>query len=150
MIQGKGVKEMSAEDHAAVIRTLFNAFNEGDVDRCATLATEDFELVDVASGQTFHGPGGLQQWLQSFLMAGPDAKTSILTTITEGEWVATEHIGRFTHTGPLLTPAGEIPPTGRRVELQIAEVYRMREGKIALLHAYYDVATMLRQLGLMP
>jgi ketosteroid isomerase-like protein len=64
--------------------------------------------------------------------------------------VATEHIGRFTHTGPLLTPAGEIPPTGRRVELQIAEVYRMREGKIALLHAYYDVATMLRQPGLMP
>jgi len=27
------------------------------------------------------------------------------------------------HTGPLATPTGTIPPTGRRVELQMAEVY---------------------------
>ena len=150
MIQGKEVKEMSAENHAVVIRSLFNAFNEGDVGRGAALVTQDFELIDVAIGQTFHGPDGLRQWLQSFLTAGPDAKTRILTTIVEGEWVATEHIGTLTHTGPLLTPAGEIAPTGRRVELQIAEIYQMKDGKIALLRAYYDVATMMRQLGLMP
>jgi limonene-1,2-epoxide hydrolase len=28
-------------------------------------------------------------------------------------------------------------------------VYQMKDGKLALLRAYYDVATMLRQLGLM-
>ena len=55
--------------------------------------------------------------------------------------MATEHIGRFTHTGPLLTPGGEIAPTGRRVELQIAESYQMKDGKINLLRAYYDLAT---------
>ncbi|NKX55613.1 ester cyclase [Arthrobacter sp. E918] len=97
---------MPAEDHAAVIRSLFDAFNEGDVGRCATLVTADFELRDMPTGQTFHGPSGLQQWLQVFLTAGPDAKTSILTTIVEGDWAATEHVGRSTHTGPLLTPPG--------------------------------------------
>lgn len=61
-----------------------------------------------------------------------------------------EHIGRFTHTGPLLTPVGEFPPTGKQTELQIAEIYRMKNGKIALLHAYYDPATLMRQLGLTP
>jgi predicted ester cyclase len=150
MGERKEVKDMPSEDHVTVIRTLFNAFNEGDFERCVALATEEFELVDMAAGQTFHGPGGLRQWLQGFLVAGPDAKTSILTTIVEGDWVATEHIGRFTHMGPLLTPAGEIAPTGRRVELQLAEIYQMKGGKIALLRAYYDVATMLRQLVLMP
>ncbi|MGZ3616171.1 MAG: ester cyclase [Ktedonobacteraceae bacterium] len=40
--------------------------------------------------------------------------------------------------------------TGRRVELQIAEFYQMKEGKIQKLRAYYDAATMMRQLGLMP
>jgi hypothetical protein len=64
-------------------------------------------------------------------------------------WVASEHIGSFTNTAPLQSPAGEIPPTGRRAELQIAEVYQMKDGKLALLRAYYDVATMLRQLGVM-
>ncbi|WP_281356135.1 ester cyclase [Arthrobacter mobilis] len=47
-------------------------------------------------------------------------------------------------------PAGEIPPTGRHIELQIAEVYQFKDGKISLLRAYYDLATLMRQLGLGP
>lgn len=140
---------MSAEDHVAVIRTLFDAFNARDFDRCAALVSEDFELVDVAAGLTLHGPNGLLQWFQGFLTAFPDARAEPFNMIAAGDWVASEHIGRNTHTGPLQSPAGEIPPTGRRVELQIAEVYQMKDGKLALLRAYYDMATMLRQLGLM-
>ncbi len=117
---------MSEKDHAAVIRSLFNAFNEGDVERCIALITEDFELVDVPMGQSFHGAEGLRQWLQSFLVAGPDANARVTNMIVEGDWVASEHVGTLTHTGPLLTPAGEIPPTGRRVELQFAEIYQGR------------------------
>ena len=141
---------MSTGDHATVIHALFDTFNKGDLAGAASLVTQDFELVDVAAGMTFHGPDGLLQWFLVFLTAGPDARTEVLTTIVEGDWVATEHIGRFTNTGPLLTPAGEIAPTGKRVELQIAEIYHMKDEKISLLRAYYDVATMMRQLGLMP
>jgi len=141
---------MSKEDHATVIQALFDAFNKGDLASAASLVTQDFELVDVPAGYTFHGSDGLLQWFQGFLTAGPDAKTEIFNTIVEDDWVATEHIGRFTHTGPLVTPGGEIAPTGRRVELQIAEIYQMKNGKIRLLGAYYDAATMMRELGLMP
>jgi len=141
---------MSKEDHATVIQALFDAFNKGDLVSAASLVTQDFELIDVPAGYTFHGSDGLLQWFQGFLTAGPDAKTEIFNTIVEDDWVATEHIGRFTHTGPLVTPGGEIPPTGRRVEIQIAEFYQMKDGKIRSLRAYYDSATMMRQLGLMP
>ena len=141
---------MSREDHATVIHSLFDAFNTRDLTRAASLVTPDLDLVDVAAGYTFHGSEGLLQWFGGFLTAGPDAKAEIVTTIVAGDWVATEHIGSFTHTGPLLTPGGEIAPTGRRVELQIAEFYQMKEGKISLLRAYYDAATMMRQLGLLP
>ena len=141
---------MSKEDHATVIQALFDAFNKGDLVSAASLVTQDFELIDVPAGYTFHGSDGLLQWFQGFLTAGPDAKTEIFNTIVEDDWVATEHIGRFTHTGPLVTPGGEIPPTGRRVEIQIAEFYQMKDGKIRSLRAYYDAATMMRQLGLMP
>jgi steroid delta-isomerase-like uncharacterized protein len=141
---------MTTEDQVAVIRTLFDAFNARDFDRCAALVTADFELIDVAAGLTLHGPAGLLQWFQGFVSAGPDARAEPFNLIAAGDWVASEHIGRFTHTGPLPTPTGEIPPTGRRVELQFAEVYQLKDGKLALLRAYYDVATMLRQLALMP
>ena len=34
--------------------------------------------------------------------------------------------------------------------MRIAEFYEVRDGKIATLYAYYDSATMMRQLGLLP
>jgi steroid delta-isomerase-like uncharacterized protein len=139
-----------SENANVVIQTLFETFNQREFERAAALVTQDFELEDLAFGMTLHGPAGLLQWFHGFLTAGPDAKAQLLRTMGSGEWIASEHIGRFTQTGPLVTPAGEIPPTGRSVEFRFAEVYQIKNGKIALLRAYYDGATIMRQLGLMP
>ncbi len=142
---------MEAKDNAAVVRDLFDAFNNHDLDRATTMVTEDFELVDFAAGgQTFRGPKGLREWLQTFLTALPDAKTELINVVAADEWVFSEHVGRGTHTGPLVGPSGELPPTGRAVELRIGEVFRIEDGKIALMRAYYDGATMMRQLGVFP
>jgi steroid delta-isomerase-like uncharacterized protein len=139
-----------SENANVVIQSLFDYFNEREFEHAATLVTEDFELEDLAFGMTLHGPAGLIQWFQGFATAGPDAKAQLLRTMGSGEWIASEHVGRFTQTGPLVTPAGEVPPTGRSVEIRFAEVYQIKHGKIALLRAYYDGATIMRQLGLMP
>ena len=141
---------MAGQGAATVIREIFDAFNRRDLEGATALVADDFELVDVGAGLTLHGRDALRQWFEGFLTAGPDARAELKTLVVAGEWAASEHVGSFTHTGPLLSPSGEIPPTGRQVELQIAEVYHVRDGKVALLRAYYDVATMLQQLGLMP
>jgi steroid delta-isomerase-like uncharacterized protein len=138
------------ENADAVIQTLFDTFNQREFGQAAALVTQDFELQDLALGMTLHGPAGLTQWFQGFVTAGPDARAQLLRTMGAGEWIASEHVGRFTHTGPLVTPSGEFPPTGRSVEIRFAEVYQIKDGKIALLRAYYDGATLMRQLGLMP
>ena len=52
-------------------------------------------------------------------------------------------------TGPLQTPAGTIPATGKTLQLRFAEVFEMRDGKIKTTRAYWDTATLMRQLGLM-
>jgi steroid delta-isomerase-like uncharacterized protein len=138
------------DDNAALVTSLFDAFNDGDLSRATALVSDDFELVDVSAGQTFRGREGCRQWLELFRTALPDARTEIVNLISDGARVASEHIGRGTHTGPFVTPAGTIPPTQRAVELRIGEFYEMHEGKIAKLRAYYDSATMMRQLGLLP
>ena len=130
---------MANEDDIALVRSLFERFNAGDLDGAAALATDDFELVDMAAGQTFTGPAGLREWLATFRTALPDATTEIVHVIADGGRVAFEHVGRGTHDGPLATPSGEIPPTGE-----------VRDGRLARMTAYYDSATLLRQLGLMP
>jgi steroid delta-isomerase-like uncharacterized protein len=133
-----------------LVRELFEAFNDGDLDRAAALVSDDFELTDVAAGQPFHGPEGCRQWLGTFLTALPDARTELVNLFSDGSRVATEHVGRGTHSGPLATPAGTIPATGRTVELRFAELYEVRDGKLARMTAYYDSGTLMRQLGLLP
>ncbi len=130
----------------AIVRSLFEAFNDGDLDRAVSTAGDDLEFVDVAAGQTFRGGTGLRQWLQTFLTALPDSRTELVSIFCEGTHVATEHIGRGTQTGPFVTPAGTIPATGRPVELRVAELYEISDGKIVRMSAYYDSATLMRQL----
>jgi steroid delta-isomerase-like uncharacterized protein len=143
---------MEAHDNTALVRNLFDAFNDHDLDQVAAMVSEDFELVDFAAeGQVFRGPQGILQWLRIFLTALPDAKTELTNVVADGEnWVFTEFVGRGTHTGPLVGPAGTVPPTGRSIEFPVGELMRIEEGKFALVHAYYDGATLLRQLGVFP
>lgn len=140
---------MATLNAVSVIQDMFAAFNRKDVAHAASLVTADFELQDIPTGMTFRGPEGFAQWLHTFLTAGPDAHADVKHIVEAGEWVASEHVGTFTHTGPLMTPAGEIPPTGRHVELGFGEFYKVKDGKLTEMRAYYDVATMLRQLGLL-
>ena len=57
-----------------------------------------------------------------------------------------------THTGPLETPTGdEVPPTNKRVDLKGGAFVRLNErGEIVEERRYYDVGTILRQLGIVP
>ena len=44
-------------------------------------------------------------------------------------------------------PAGDLPATQRPFELKFAEVFQLRDGKIALMRAYWDINTLIRQLS---
>jgi predicted ester cyclase len=61
-----------------------------------------------------------------------------------------EFIGRGTHTGPLTGPAGTIPPTGRRIEFPLCDVWKVRDGRFAGNRCYYDLLGLLGQLGVIP
>ena len=98
-----------AADNIAVVRSLFDAFDQGDLDRAVGLVTDDFELVDIPSGAALHGPEGRREWLGTFRTALPDARTEIVNAFAEEDRVATGHVGRGTHTGPFVTPGGTIP-----------------------------------------
>jgi steroid delta-isomerase-like uncharacterized protein len=140
---------MSLEQNVATVRAVYEGFNTGNVPLLMSLVTEDFELVDMALGMSWHGLAGWGEWLQNWAVSLPDAKTYVDCLIAQDDMVATEHTGTGTHMGTLQTPAGPIPATGKSVKLQFSEVFIMRDGKIKTMRAYWDTATLMRQLGLM-
>ena len=44
-------------------------------------------------------------------------------------------------------PKGDIQPTGKRGELHLCEVFRVRGGKIVEGRSYFDRLSLLEQLG---
>jgi steroid delta-isomerase-like uncharacterized protein len=141
---------MSNEQNVSTVRAIFSGFNTGDVPLLLSLVTDDFELQDIALGVSWHGKQGWGEWLQNWAVAMPDAQTRLDTVIAQGDIVVSEHTGGGLHTGPLNTPMGVIPPTGKKISLTFAEVYEMRDGKIKIMRAYWDTATLMRQVGLQP
>ncbi|HKP52984.1 MAG TPA: ester cyclase [Chloroflexia bacterium] len=142
---------MTLQDNAQVVLDLYEAFNKREIAHAAsTLIADSVEWVSVPFGTTFHGPEGYRQFVEGWATAMPDSTVDVTRVIVNGDSVVTEFTGRGTHTGPFITPAGEIPPTGRQVELQFCEVLQLRDGKVARGHSYFDSTTVLRQLGLIP
>jgi steroid delta-isomerase-like uncharacterized protein len=141
---------MPAQDNAAFARRLYDAFNRGDLEGAATQATEDVEIDLVPFGMTFRGRQEFRDgFMGGFKRAFPDLTVTVANQVAAEDQVVNECTWRGTHTGPLASPGGEIPPTGRAVEgARFCEVWRIRDGRLARLVNYQDAATWMRQLGL--
>jgi len=140
---------MSREQSIQTVRSVYEMFNNKDMNGLMSLVTDDFELIDMALGMTWRGKAGWKEWLEAWAISLPDAKTRVDSLAADGDLIFTEHTGMGTHTGPLQTPGGVIPPTGKAIKLQFAEAFTMRNDKIRQMKAYWDSATLMRQLGLM-
>ena len=61
-----------------------------------------------------------------------------------------EMVFRFTHTLEMQWMLPGVAPTGNRVEMPLVVIVHFRDGKLAHEHIYWDQASVLVQLGLLP
>jgi steroid delta-isomerase-like uncharacterized protein len=129
------------------------AISKHDLDAHGKLYASDAVAFDPMYPQPLRGRDAIRKDTEIFLRAFPDMRFEALTVIEKDERTGSAEIRLTgTHTGPLQSPTGEeIPPTKKRVELKGAVFARLNErGEIVEERRYYDVGTMLRQLGLVP
>jgi steroid delta-isomerase-like uncharacterized protein len=146
---------MTAQENVALARSQLDLFNSHRsdpawLDKAVASLADDFEQMDVPSGRTVRGPDGFRQLNLFFAEGFPDSATEITNVFATEDQVVVEFTGRGTNTGPLHMPTGDLPPTGRHADLRFCNVSKIRNGKIVSSHVYYDLMTMLQQLGLVP
>ena len=84
-----------------------------------------------------------------FARAFPDARYTLSWGIESGSSVALEGVYSATHTGTLRMPDGtELAAAGRPVNVPFVTLFDVEGDKIASHRAYWDVATVMTQLGL--
>ena len=104
----------------------------------------------VAPGAQASGRDEVLGFLGVFQEAFPDLRLEIEQLVSDGAAAAAEGTLTGTHDGVLHTPGGDIPPTGRRVELRWAAVYATDGETLKSEHLFFDQMDFLGQLGLLP
>jgi predicted ester cyclase len=84
---------------------------------------------------------------RTFAQAFADAQVEPVRAFSEGDLLCPQVRFRGTHTGPLRTPDGDRPPTGRTVEFPYCIVARFDHSLVVELDEYLDQLAMLQQLG---
>jgi steroid delta-isomerase-like uncharacterized protein len=139
-----------SEANADLLRAVADAFNAREWNRAGELMSDDVEFEDVAAGVILRGADGFVSYAQSWAGAFPDMRIETLAVFADETFVAGEFRGSGTHQGTLPTPAGDIPPTGRRFEERFVFFCDAADGKLTAIRDYYNAMSMMTQLGLMP
>ena len=136
------------ERYRSVLERYIERYNAGDLDGVMDLYAED--STQLMPDGTFEGRSVIRDRLVKELAAFSNIAHRYISYVEEGDAFADEWVFEGTHTGPLQLPdGGELPATGKRVEVRGMELVRMRDGKIVVDNVYYDNVAVAAQLGLL-
>jgi steroid delta-isomerase-like uncharacterized protein len=142
------IKGGPLSDQQKIVQQFYDSFGDGDLDRATAVFADEVRMTDPELG-TVEGLRALRDYLDGLKGPLPDAGAIVERMFEAGDTVIVE--GRFTgtNTGPLSGPEGELPPSGRKVDLAFADFSRLSDGRIVEYRTYYDQVGLLTQLGLM-
>jgi steroid delta-isomerase-like uncharacterized protein len=124
------------------------AYNAKNWDELARTITSDAVYDEVANRRTARGSSDVITVYKAWAEAMPDSNGTIESVHTSGNTVILELTWRGTHTGPLHTPGGDLPATGNTFEVRACMIVDVSDGKARAMRQYFDMATMMAQLGI--
>ncbi len=137
---------MSIEQNKTIVRRLYdevlNQENKAVIDQ---IFAADVTIHDPFTGTT-HGADSFRQLLGMFDTAFPGHRVTVAKMVAEDDYVSVLHTHLATHTGPFMG----LPGTGKQVEVEGLELFRLRNGRIVEFWRKDDNVSLLVQLGILP
>jgi steroid delta-isomerase-like uncharacterized protein len=133
-------------DVTQAVRDLVAAWNDHDTDRAVSFYAHDVAMYDVGDGKPQIGHEGFIRMFAGLLRAFPDAQFVEEQLIVQGERAALFWTLEGTHQGRLMN----IPATGRPVRAKGVSYFEFRDDKVVRIDRIWDVAGVLRTIGLLP
>lgn len=131
----------------AVVERGLKAFNAHDLEAVARDSAPDIELT-APGGIKLQGTQAVKEYNQNWIKAFPDARIENKKLIAQGNTVVVEGVFSGTHAGPLKTPMGEVPPTGRKLKGEFIQVFEIDRGLVKRNYLMYDQVEVMTQLGM--
>ena len=119
-----------------------SAWSTHDPDKVISFYTDDAVYEDVAFGEVNHGKTELRKFAAELFEEVPDIKLEVTSSSTYNGRGYVEWIFSGTDKG--------IYKTGKKFSVRGASVFEMRGGKCASNKDYYNAATIMQQVGVLP
>jgi steroid delta-isomerase-like uncharacterized protein len=130
-------------------KQFFAALNAQDLDKVVAMISPSADIRTPLG--SFTGGEAYREWMLMHFRAMPDFTHEIRgITAESGQMLAFELHATGTHTGPLATPGGDVPATGRTIDVSAADLWRFENGLIVEYHLYFDGLDFFGQLGIAP
>jgi len=118
------------------------AWNSQDPAKWATYFTPDIYYEDVTFGEISRGTAEASKFAASFFTDVPDLKLELADSSMEGNHGSIQWILSGTDKG--------IFKTGKKFKVRGASIITINHGKISRSIDYYDLATIMKQVGVLP
>jgi steroid delta-isomerase-like uncharacterized protein len=135
------------DDAVTIAKKGLDVFDHGDWDAFRNELTPDCVYQQFATGEEARGIEDNLRIARAWHDAFPDVNGEITNAFQSGDQAVLQIVWSGTHTGALVGPGGTIPPTGKKANVPACQVVTVRDGKIARTDHYFDVLTLLTQLG---
>lgn len=141
---------MSVHENLKTARAFYEEFNKRNFTNVQKLVDDNAQFQIIPFSAKFSGKEGYLQLAQGWYNAFPDGQCVITNISASEEGAVVEFAGRGTQTGTFRSPEGDIAPTGKKVDVPFCDVFKIKNGKIVSYNSYFDNATMMKQLGIIP
>ena len=132
---------------ADTAKSQITAYNDKDWNAVAAVLAPGSVYDEVPTHRRVQGVNEIMDAWRGWATALPDSRASFDKVSVSGNTVTLELTWRGAQTGPLETPGGALPPSGRSIEIRACQVVEVADGKVQSVRHYFDMATLLQQLG---
>jgi ketosteroid isomerase-like protein len=134
-------------DPGSFVREAYAIAERLDLEGWKSLFADDGVFIDESVKVTYKGPAELDYPVKQYATAFADMHRELYNVWTVGSTVIVRLALQGTHTGPLRTPFGTIPPTGKKMDAPCADIFELENGKIKKFDCYPEGSVILAQLG---
>lgn len=142
--------DTQSKSPAQVAEVFIAAFNAGDWPQVRAPLAPNLVYEETGTQRRTQSADEYLHLLQGWKQAFPDAEGTLRNVVSGGNTVVHEITWTGTHTGPMLTPGGTLPASGKSIKVQASSWYTFQGDTIKEIHHHLDVLSMLQQLGALP
>jgi steroid delta-isomerase-like uncharacterized protein len=123
------------------------AYNEKDWNRARAALAPEVVYDEVGTHRKLEGVDDVLTAWKGWATAIPDSRATFHSETVSGNTAVLEITWKGTHSGPLNTGKGEIPATGKKIELRAIQVVDVADDRVKSVRQYFDMGTLLQQIG---